>query len=77
MVRMDWDRILSIKAESLTDDEIEDLFPMIIRCDINYVEDIHHLRALVKLSQEMLQHKDNQVRSVIIIMSTVDNNEHC
>lgn len=61
MVRMDWDRILMIKAESLTDDDIEDLFPMVIRCDIDDVESIKNLRALMKLSQEMLQHKDNQV----------------
>lgn len=61
MVRMDWDRILSIKAESLTDDEIEDLFPMVIRCDVDDIEDVNNLRALMKVSQEMLQHKDNQV----------------
>ncbi|XP_043268988.1 centrosomal protein of 290 kDa [Venturia canescens] len=66
MVRVDWDRVLSIKAESLTDDEIEDLFPMVIRCDIDDVEDVNNLRALMKLAQEMLQHKDNQVESLLL-----------
>lgn len=61
MVQVDWDRILAVKAVTLTDDEIEDLFPMVIRCEIEEVDDIKNLRALMKLSQEMLQYKDNQV----------------
>lgn len=60
MVQIDWDRIRAVKAVSLTDDEIEDLFPMVIRCEIEEVDDIYNLRALMKLSQEMLQYKDNQ-----------------
>lgn len=61
MVQVDWDRIRAVKAVTLTDDEIEDLFPMVIRCEIEEVDDIKNLRALMKLSQEMLQYKDNQV----------------
>lgn len=61
MVQVDWDRIRAVKAVSLTDDEIEDLFPMVIGCDTEQVDNINNLRALIKLSQEMLQYKDNQV----------------
>ncbi|CAG5073805.1 Similar to cep290: Centrosomal protein cep290 (Drosophila melanogaster) [Cotesia congregata] len=66
MVQMDWDRIRGVKAVSLTDDEIEDLFPMVIGCDTEQVDNIHNLRALIKLSQEMLQYKDNQVESLVL-----------
>ncbi|XP_046753485.1 centrosomal protein of 290 kDa [Diprion similis] len=66
MVRMNWERVLSVKAAALTDEEIEDLFPMVVSCDIENVENIHNLKALMKLSQEMLQHKDNQVESLLL-----------
>lgn len=62
MGRTDWDRILSVNASSLTDEEIEDLFPTVVRCDVNEIADIHSLRTLMRLSQEMLTYKDNQVK---------------
>lgn len=68
MVQINWDRILSIKAVSLTDEEIEDLFPMVIRCDVESIDDIHNLKALMKLLQEMLQHKDNQVNNLTLLL---------
>lgn len=67
MVRTDWDRILSINASSLTDEEIEDLFPAVVRCDVDEIVDIHGLRTLVRLSQEMLTYKDNQVGKLFFI----------
>ncbi|KAL0133342.1 hypothetical protein PUN28_000825 [Cardiocondyla obscurior] len=66
MVRTDWDRLLSVNASSLTDEEIEDLFPTVVRCDVDEVADIHGLRTLVKLSQEMLTYKDNQVEALLL-----------
>jgi len=68
MVRTDWDRLLSVNASSLTDEEIEDLFPAVIRCDVDEIADIHGLRTLVRLSQEMLTYKDNQVRKLFFII---------
>ena len=68
MVRTDWDRLLSVNASSLTDEEIEDLFPAVVRCDVDEIADIHGLRTLVRLSQEMLTYKDNQVRKLFLIM---------
>lgn len=61
MVRTDWESILSVNAATLTDQEIEDLFPMVVSCDVDSVDDVYNLKILMKLSQEMLQHKDNQV----------------
>ncbi|XP_015122531.1 centrosomal protein cep290 [Diachasma alloeum] len=66
MVQIDWVRIRAVKASSLTDDEIEDLFPMVIKCDTEEVDDILDLRAVMKLSQEILQYKDNQVESLLL-----------
>ncbi|KYM95179.1 PREDICTED: centrosomal protein of 290 kDa [Cyphomyrmex costatus] len=66
MVRTDWDRILSVNASSLTDEEIEDLFPAVVRCDVDEIADIHGLRTLVRLSQEMLTYKDNQVEALLL-----------
>ncbi|XP_063976076.1 centrosomal protein Cep290 [Diachasmimorpha longicaudata] len=66
MVQIDWARIRAVKATSLADEEIEDLFPMVIKCDTEEVDDISDLRALMKLSQEMLQYKDNQVESLLL-----------
>ncbi|XP_046435026.1 centrosomal protein of 290 kDa [Neodiprion fabricii] len=66
MVRINWERVLSVKPAALTDEEIEDLFPMVVSCDIDNVENINNLKALMKLSQEMLQHKDNQVESLLL-----------
>ncbi|XP_011868015.1 PREDICTED: centrosomal protein of 290 kDa isoform X2 [Vollenhovia emeryi] len=66
MVRTDWDRILSVNASSLTDEEIEDLFPTVVRCDVDEIADIHGLRTLVRLSQEMLTYKDNQVEALLL-----------
>ncbi|XP_011049830.1 PREDICTED: centrosomal protein of 290 kDa [Acromyrmex echinatior] len=66
MVRTDWDRLLSVNASSLTDEEIEDLFPAVVRCDVDEIADIHGLRTLVRLSQEMLTYKDNQVEALLI-----------
>ena len=68
MVRTDWDRLLSVNASSLTDEEIEDLFPAVVRCDVDEIADIHGLRTLVRLSQEMLTYKDNQVRKLFFII---------
>jgi len=68
MVRTDWDRILSVNASSLTDEEIEDLFPAVVRCDVDEIADIHGLRTLVRLSQEMLTYKDNQVGKLFLII---------
>lgn len=61
MVEIDWDRIRAVKAVSLTDEEIENLFPSVVKCEIETIDDVHNLRAIMKLSQEMLQYKDNQV----------------
>ncbi|XP_018356859.1 PREDICTED: centrosomal protein of 290 kDa-like [Trachymyrmex septentrionalis] len=66
MVRTDWDRLLSVNASSLTDEEIEDLFPAVVRCDVDEIADIHGLRTLVRLSQEMLTYKDNQVEALLL-----------
>ncbi|XP_072743789.1 centrosomal protein of 290 kDa isoform X2 [Anoplolepis gracilipes] len=66
MVRTDWDRILSVNASSLTDEEIEDLFPTVVRCDVNEITDVYNLRTLMKLSQEMLTYKDNQVEALLL-----------
>ncbi|KAF7992720.1 hypothetical protein HCN44_005064 [Aphidius gifuensis] len=66
MVEIDWDRIRAVKAVSLADEEIENLFPIVIKCDIETIDDIHDLRAIMKLSQEMLQYKDNQVESLLL-----------
>ncbi|XP_012225384.2 centrosomal protein of 290 kDa [Linepithema humile] len=66
MVRTDWDRILSVNASSLTDEEIEDLFPTVVRCDVNEIADIHSLQTLMRLSQEMLTYKDNQVEALLL-----------
>lgn len=66
MVRMNWELVLSVKPSALTDQEIEDLFPMVVSCEVESVENIHNLKALMKLSQEMLQHKDNQVDTLYI-----------
>jgi len=68
MVRTDWDRILSVNVSSLTDEEIEDLFPTVIRCDVNEITDVYNLRTLMRLSQEMLTYKDNQVKKLLAIM---------
>lgn len=65
MGRTDWDRILSVDPSSLTDDDMEDLYPAMISCDVDDISDIHNLRILMKLSQEVLQYKDNQVKIII------------
>lgn len=62
MVHTDWDRILSVNVSSLTDEEIEDLFPAVVRCDVDEIIDVHSLRTLVRLSQEIMTYKDNQVK---------------
>lgn len=67
MVRTDWDRILSVNASSLTDEEIENLFPAVVRCDVDEIADIPGLRTLVRLSQEILTYKDNQVWKLFLI----------
>ncbi|XP_029679653.1 centrosomal protein of 290 kDa-like isoform X1 [Formica exsecta] len=66
MVRTDWDRILSINVSSLTDEEIEDLFPEVVRCDVNEITDVYNLRTLMRLSQEMLTYRDNQVEALLL-----------
>ncbi|XP_043248630.1 centrosomal protein of 290 kDa [Colletes gigas] len=66
MGRTDLDRILSIDPSSLTDDDIEDLYPAMISCDVDEISNLHNLRVLVKLSQEILQYKDNQVESLLL-----------
>lgn len=68
MIRTDWDRILSINVSSLTDEEIEDLFPEVVRCDVNEITDVYNLRTLMRLSQEMLTYRDNQVKNLFAIM---------
>ncbi|KAK1134937.1 hypothetical protein K0M31_007703 [Melipona bicolor] len=66
MGRTDWDRILSVDPSSLTDDDMEDLYPAMISCDVDEISNIHNLRILMKLSQEVLQYKDNQVESLLL-----------
>ncbi|XP_033329753.2 centrosomal protein 290kDa isoform X1 [Megalopta genalis] len=66
MGRTDWVRILASDPSSLTDDDMEDLYPTLISCDIDEINDIHNLRTIMKLSQEVLQYKDNQVESLLL-----------
>ncbi|OAD55251.1 hypothetical protein WN48_05217 [Eufriesea mexicana] len=66
MGRSDWDRILSADPSSLTDDDMEDLYPAMISCDVDEISDVHNLRTLMKLSQEILQYKDSQVESLLL-----------
>nr|XP_031834342.1 centrosomal protein of 290 kDa isoform X1 [Nomia melanderi] len=66
MGRTDWERILTADPSSLTDDDMEDLYPTIISCDVDEIGDVHNLRTLMKLSQEILQYKDNQVESLLL-----------
>ncbi|XP_017893114.1 centrosomal protein of 290 kDa [Ceratina calcarata] len=66
MGRTDWDRIFSADPSSLTDDDMEALYPAIISCDVDEISDTHNLRTLMKLSQEILQYKDNQVESLLL-----------
>lgn len=67
MVAVDWDRVLSLNPLSLKDDEIEDLYPMVVECDAEEINNIHNLQALFKISQEILQIKDSQVNLCINI----------
>ncbi|XP_019698378.1 centrosomal protein of 290 kDa isoform X2 [Harpegnathos saltator] len=62
----DWDRILSVNVSSLTDEGIEDLFPAVIRCDVDEITDVHSLRTLMRLSQEIMTYKDNQVEALLL-----------
>lgn len=64
MVRINWERIFSLNVSSLTDEEIEDLCPTIMRCNVDEISDIKNLQTLMKISQEMLQYKDNQVSQI-------------
>ncbi|XP_015188923.1 PREDICTED: centrosomal protein of 290 kDa isoform X2 [Polistes dominula] len=66
MVRTDWERIFSLNVSSLTDEEIEDLCPTIMRCNVDEISDMKNLQTLMRISQEMLQYKDNQVESLLI-----------
>ncbi|XP_076656438.1 centrosomal protein 290kDa [Halictus rubicundus] len=66
MGRTDWERILTSDPSSLTDDDIEDFYPTLISCDVDEISDVHNLRTLMKLSQEILQYKDNQVESLLL-----------
>ncbi|XP_076288209.1 centrosomal protein 290kDa [Lasioglossum baleicum] len=66
MGRTDWERILASDPSSLTDDDIEDFYPTLISCDVDEISDVHNLRTLMKLSQEILQYKDNQVESLLL-----------
>ncbi|XP_014607132.1 PREDICTED: centrosomal protein of 290 kDa isoform X1 [Polistes canadensis] len=66
MVRTNWERIFSLNVSSLTDEEIEDLCPTIMRCNIDEISDMQNLQTLMRISQEMLQYKDNQVESLLI-----------
>ncbi|XP_076766849.1 centrosomal protein 290kDa [Xylocopa sonorina] len=66
MGRTDWDRILSADPSLLAADDMEELFPAIISCDADEINDVHNLRILMKLSQEILQYKDNQVESLLL-----------
>lgn len=68
MVHTDWDRILSVNASSLTDEEIEDLFPAVVRCDVDEITDVQSLRTLMRLSQEIMTYKDNQVKIKLFVM---------
>ncbi|XP_043474631.1 centrosomal protein of 290 kDa isoform X2 [Leptopilina heterotoma] len=66
MVAVDWDRVLSINPQSLKDEEIEDLYPMVVECDAEEINNIHNLQVLFKISQEILQIKDSQIESLLI-----------
>ncbi|XP_035723608.1 centrosomal protein of 290 kDa-like isoform X1 [Vespa mandarinia] len=66
MVRTNWEQIFSLNISSLTDEEIEDLCPTIMRCNIDEISDVQNLQMLMRISQEMLQYKDNQVESLLI-----------
>ncbi|KAL2711712.1 centrosomal protein of 290 kDa-like isoform X1 [Vespula squamosa] len=66
MVRTNWERIFSLNVSSLTDEEIEDLCPTIMRCNVDEISDTHNLQTLMRISQEMLQYKDNQVESLLV-----------
>lgn len=68
MVYTDWDRILSVNASSLTDEEIEDLYPAVVRCNVDEVTDVQSFRTLVKLSQEIMTYKDNQVKIKLFLL---------
>jgi len=61
MVHTDWDRILSVNVSSLTDEEIEDLFPVIVHCDVDEISDTYSLQTFIRISQEILSYRDNQV----------------
>ncbi|KAK2587709.1 hypothetical protein KPH14_003822 [Odynerus spinipes] len=66
MVQTNWERIFSLNVSSLTDEEIEDLCPTIIRCNVAEIINVHNLQMLMRISQEMLQYKDNQVESLLV-----------
>ncbi|XP_078036495.1 centrosomal protein 290kDa isoform X1 [Augochlora pura] len=74
MGRTDWERILASDPSSLTDDDMEDLYPTLISCDVDEISDIHNLRTVMKLSQEVLQYKDNQVESLLLECSELKQN---
>ena len=67
MVEIDWNRVLSVNPASLKDEEIEDFYPMVAECDVEEIIDIHNLKALFKVSQEILQYRDNQVINFIFL----------
>ncbi|XP_066583835.1 uncharacterized protein [Prorops nasuta] len=66
MGRTDWDRILSINPSSLTDEDIEDFYPAIINCNVDEISNVANLQTILKVSQEILQYKDNQVESLLL-----------
>lgn len=64
MDELDWEKISRQKISLFDEDELQELVAEIIECQGDGIENVGSLRALFRISQQLLQHKDNQVKNV-------------
>jgi hypothetical protein len=66
MVQLDWDRLLSLSLDNLSEEEKDDLYGSLIWYDPEPNIDADQLKVLFHVTQDVLKYKGEQVCSSMI-----------
>lgn len=61
MVNLDWNKILTVSPDDLTEQDKEDLYDNVLWYEIEPERSKEHVNALFKIAQEILKYKGEQV----------------
>lgn len=68
MINLDWNKILTVSVDDLTEQDKDDLYDNVLWYEIEPERSKEHINALFRITQEILKYKGEQVMHKIFVL---------